>query len=237
MSGSQRRQRTPNYNSKALVPSAKGKDSYRDALRVPRGLGPILPDAAVATLKWCNLSTFTNDGTTAWVVGNVVNYRVNNAYQPVNGAHQPYGWDQMAALYRYYKVIGCKMRFTPMNQQSSNAILLIRQVPVDENATMETTAIRFAMERPGTHVVCSQPGGGYPRSYTYDIDIPRQLGITPEQFRADVSQYSAAVTAAPARYAYVQVGCAGSATTSFLSVAVEIEYTIQYWQRITQASS
>ena len=60
------------------------------------------------------------------------------------------------------------------------------------------------------------------------IDIPRQLGITPEQFRADVSQYSAAVTAAPARYAYVQVGCAGSATTSFLSVAVEIEYTIQY---------
>ena len=204
---------------------------------VPRGLGPIVPDAALARLRWTGLTTVNNDATTAWVVGTVYNYRVNNAYSPVNGAQQPYGWDQMAALYRYYKVVGCTMRFTPMNQQSSNAIFLARQVPVDENATMDTTAIRTAMERPGVRYICLQPGGGAARTLEMKIDIPRQLGITPEQFRADVSQYSAAVTAAPARYAYVQVGCAGSATTSFLSVAVEIEYAIQYWQRITQASS
>lgn len=204
---------------------------------VPRGPGPIIPDAAVATLKWTHAATLMNDGTTSWTVGSVYNYRVNNAYSPLNGGHQPYGWDQMAGLYRYYKVIGCTMRFTPMNQQSTNAILFVRQVPVDENATMEATAVNLMAERPGTHRVCTMPGGGNPQTLELRIDIPRQLGISPEQFRADVSQYSAAVTAAPSRYAYVQVGCAGSATTSFVSCLVEIEYTVQYWQRVTQASS
>jgi len=170
-------------------------------------------------------------------VGNVVNYRVNNAYSPVNGDHQPYGWDQMAGLYRYYKVIKCRMRFTAMNQQSTNAVLFVRQVPVDENATMEATAIRFVAERPGTHRLCMMPGGGVPQTLEMRINIPQQLGVSPEQFRADVSQYSAAVTAAPSRYAYVQAGCAGTATTSFLSVMVQIDYTVQYWQRVTQSSS
>jgi len=216
---------------------AQKETSYQAALRVPRGLGPVVPDAAVATLRWGGINSFTNDGTTVWTVGNVTNYRVNNAYEPINGGHQPYGWDQMAALYRYYKVVGCVMRFTTMNSQSTNAILFVRQVPVNENATMEATHVNFVAERPGTHNVCHQPGGGRPESLTLRINIPQQLGISPEQFRADVSQYSAAVTAAPSRYAYVQVGCAGAATTSFLSCLVELEYTVQYWQRVTQASS
>jgi hypothetical protein len=170
-------------------------------------------------------------------VGTVNNIRVNNAYSPLNGGHQPYGWDQMAALYRYYKVVGCTMRFTFMNQQSTNAIAFVRQVPVDENATMEGTHVNFMSERPGTHHVPTQPGGGVPPTLDLRINIPRQLGISPEQFKADVSQYSAAVTAAPARYAYVQIGCAGSATTSFVSVLADVTYTVQYWQRITQATS
>ena len=172
----------PNNNkSKALVPRQKRGQTYQSALVVPRGLGPIVPDAAVARLRWTGLTTVNNDATTAWVVGTVYNYRVNNAYSPVNGAQQPYGWDQMAALYRYYKVVGCTMRFTPMNQQSSNAIFLARQVPVDENATMDTTASRTAMERPGVRYICLQPGGGAARTLEMKIDIPRQLGITPLQ--------------------------------------------------------
>ena len=211
--------------------------AYGRALAIPRGPGPIIPDAALATLRWNQTFTLNNDGTTAWTVGNIYNIRVNNAYSPINGGHQPYGWDQMAGLYRYYKVVGCHMRFTVMNQQSTSAVFLARQVPVDENATMEATHFNWVGERPGTHKVCTQPGGGVPPTLDLRINIPRQLGISPEQFRADVSQYSAAVTAAPLRYAYVQIGCAGTATTSFVSVITELTYTVQYWQRITQNTS
>ncbi len=224
--------------SKRKQQQSSATTDYSRALSIPQGIGPILPDACVASLRWHGINTLTNDGTTAWTIGNVSNYRINNAFEPLSGGHQPYGWDQMAALYRYYKVIGCTMKFTVMTaQSSSNAIFFIRPVPVNENATMEGTHLNFCSERPGTQAVHLQPGGGIPPSRTLNIDIPRLLGVSAEQFRADVSLYSAAVTAAPSRYAYVQIGMCGSATSAVVSVHVEISYKIQYWQRITLATS
>lgn len=203
--------------------------------RIPRGLGPIMPEAATVRLPYAYSSTQAN-GASAWTFGDVLNLRVNNAYDPINGTHQPYGWDQMASLYRYYKVVGCSYKITGLAYPDKNLVLAVRPVPVNENLSIANTAFDTVHERPGTKLAYAQFGGPIP-SISGVVDIPKQLGISREQFEADVSEYSAAVTAAPSRYCYIQVAVAGTDTTSFMRVVIECTYTVNYWQRVTQAAS
>ncbi len=177
-----------------------------------------------------------SDASTAWVVGNVHNVRVNNAFSPLTGAQQPYGWDQMTALYRRYKVIGFKYRYTVMNMSSTPGYHFVREVPVNENFTMLAATATRCAELPGMHILHVPAAGGPVVSLERTVDIPKLLGITKEQFLADATRYTADVTAAP-EFAYVQDGFAGSATTTFVRVLVQVEYTVQFNQRITQAQS
>ena len=164
--------------------------------------------------------------------------RINNAYEPVSGTHQPYGWDQMAALYRYYKVVGCRMKITAVNFVADTCgIISVRPVPVNENLTLTGQNVSGAMERPGVINRFLVAGSGKPTEIHLDIDIPRLLGVSREQFDADASLYSATVTGAPSRFAYVQMSFAGYSTTSSCVAVVECEYDVHFWQRITQAQS
>lgn len=163
--------------------------------------------------------------------------RVNNAFSPINATHQPYGWDQMAALYRFYKVVGCKIKISAANNDAKPMYLLVRQVPVNENSTMNAVDVATIGERPDCKVHQLPAVGGPVVSTSFTVDLPRLLGITPEQFDADTTTYSALCTAAPSSFTYVQVGCAGAANTAFADVFVEVEYLVHFWQRITQAQS
>jgi hypothetical protein len=143
----------------------------------------------------------------------------------------------MAALYRRYKVLGFKLKLKVINNISQPGYFLMRPVPVDENATMLNTLLSVSVERPGTVVKAVAASGGPVAELEYTADIPRLLGITREQFLADTDRYGAAVTAAPTAYPYVQLGWAGPSATSYCQVLVEIEYLVQFWQRVTVSQS
>lgn len=198
----------------------------------------MIPDACTAVLPYSYFAAVYNDNTTAWTTGQAFNIRVNNAYDPIIGTHQPYGWDQMAGLYRFYKVVGCTMKFTLLQSGANEAAMVfIRSVPVNENQSIASQTPGTIGEWPGTRIVPLVSGAGTPPCITHTIDIPRLLGVSHEQFNADASLYSAAVTSAPTRYAYVQLAAAGPATTTNVDFMVEVKYTVNYWQRITQAQS
>lgn len=204
---------------------------------VPRGLGMLVPDAAVVRLPYVHREALFSHNTDAWKVGNAVNVRVNNAFEPINATHQPYGWDQAAALYRRYKVIGFRLHVTAYNTQDIQpAHLLIRPVPVNENKTIDSVYLETCLEWPGVIDAPIPAAGGPIVSRTLDVDIPKLLGLSAEQYLADTSRYSADVSGAP-QYAYVQVGVAGPSATSFADVTMRVEYIVQFWQRVTQNQS
>lgn len=215
----------------ALVRAARQVET-----RVPRGLGPVMPDACTCRLPYAYTSTLANNGISTWTFGDSLNLRVNNAYDPINGTHQPYGWDQMAALYRYYKVVGFSYEVVGLAFPDKSLVLGVRPVPVNENTSIANTGIATVAERPNTRLAFAQFGGPIP-SLKGTVNIPQLLGVSQEQFDADVSEYSAAVTAAPSRYAYIQIAVAGTDATTFMQVVIRVVYTVNYWQRITQAAS
>jgi hypothetical protein len=177
-----------------------------------------------------------NDGSTAWKFGSAINLGVNNAYSPISGTHQPYGWDQMTALYRFYKVVGFTWKITGLQYPDKSAAIAARPVPVNENLALTGAGLAEAIERPGLRVAYSMYGAPVPKLQGR-VDIPRLLGVSQEQFDSDVSQYSASVSSAPSRYAYVQFAICGSDVTTFVHVVIECVYTVNFWQRITQTQS
>lgn len=178
-----------------------------------------------------------NDATNGQAFGTALNVGVTNAYNPITGTHQPYGWDQMAALYRFYKVIDFKYKITMVQYIGTQfSALGVRPVPVNENSTISTQNIGNQAERPDMRIAFAT-AGTKPAVLSGRIDIPKLLGVTPEQFDADVSEYSALCTAAPNRYPYLQVAVAGQNVAVTAWVLIECEYTVHFWQRITQAQS
>ncbi len=170
--------------------------------------------------------------------GTAVNLGCTNAYSPISGTHQPYGFDQMAALYRYYKVVGFKYRITGVNYTAASATMLgVREVPVNENKSLSATDIAQAAERPGMRQAFTTAGNGLPPVIEGEVDIPALLGVSKEMFKADVSEYGALCTAAPNRYPYVQISVAGNNSSAFMRLLIECEYTVNFWQRITQNQS
>ncbi len=206
--------------------------------RIPRGLGPITPPACTVKLPFAYSTTRFNDATYDWTFGTTLNLGITNAYSPISGTHQPYGWDQMAALYRYYKVVGFSYKVTAVQYVGSTAGALgVRAVPVNENSTMSATNLAQQLERPGTKTRLLVAGAGKPPSISGTVDIPTILGVSREQYDADVSEYAALCTAAPNRYPYIQIAYAGVNNAAFAYVIVECVYTVNFWQRITQAQS
>lgn len=205
--------------------------------RVPRGLGPVVPDAAVVVMPYQHREALFSHNTNAWMCGNAVNVRVNNAYEPINSTHQPYGWDQMAALYRRYKVVGFKLTVTPLNMSATQPVhLLVRPVPVNENKTLDSTLLETCLEWPAVTQIPCPAAGGPIKQRTFVADIPRLLGITKEQYLADTSRYSADVTTTP-QFAYYQLAAAGPSNTAYVDVSMKVEYIVQFWQRVTQDQS
>ncbi len=204
-------------------------------LAIPIGVGPIVPPAAVCDMPWVHYFTSTSDGTFSGYTGTQVAVRVNNAYEPCSSTHQPYGWDQMTALYRQYKVIGCKMEVTVQNSSGFSCITLVRPVPVNENTNISNVSLLSA-ERPDVHLLYTAPGAPIAK-WSQNIDIPRLCGVTREQYEADVSEYAANYNAAPNRFAYVQIATQSESTSKSVVILVKMTYRVQFWQRSTQATS
>lgn len=192
----------------------------------------------VARLPFAYSTIRANDATYDGTFGTALNVGITNAYSPISGTHQPYGWDQMAALYRFYKVIGFKYKVTLINYVGSQWTALgVRPVPVNENASISGINLAQQLERPDTEVVFGVLGAGQPPHISGEVDIPKLMGVTPQQFSADVSEYAALCTAQPNRYPYLQVAVAGTTTAATAYVVIECEYVVHFWQRITQAQS
>jgi hypothetical protein len=211
--------------------------SKRGGNAVPRGLGMLVPDASIVKLPFVHREGLFSHNTNAWMIGNTLNVRINNAYDPIQGTHQPYGWDQCAALYRRYKVLGFKLTVMALNMNATKPVhLVMRPVPVNENKSIQDTYLENCLEWPSIHDFPVASAGGPISKKTIVVDIPKLLGITQDQYIADTSRYSADVTSAP-QYGYVQVGVAGSDSAAYADVTIRIEYVVQFWQRVTQDQS
>ncbi len=175
--------------------------------------------------------------------GTPLTFNLGSLFAPIAGGHQPFGFDQMAALYARYKVHKVKIRVeTFMNSATSvaGAVQVIGIFPPGSSQTTLNVLNAYAMgENYNVSTNVIQFNAVRPVVYETTLDIATIAGLTKKEFEANIEDYSALVSASPTRFPFLEVNLAPftAANGDLYSSGVTLTFVAEFWQRISLAQS
>lgn len=197
------------------------------------------PNTKFCRLVWGGVYTLTVGASVKQIGSNQV-FNLNSLHTPVSGGHQPYGHDELATLYRQYKVYGVKVDIVFSDPSADGLACCIRFVPPKVSADMAGEFPAIAAESPMTVCKFLNTTGTQQTRYSQYLPISTICGITPLQFKASVgAPYSAVFGTNPADMPTLRVGVASlnTSTTATVECRVTLTYYAQIYERQRLASS
>lgn len=151
----------------------KGKKTGRKTVVVNRAITPV-PQRFLTQHKYS--TTFTIGS-----LQSVYRFNLNSLFDPdqTGSGHQPYGFDQMAALFNRYRVYGCS--YSVQGYQFNNPIR-IGCVASNDAASPSNLATLIELPRSKSAI---QVNGGAPVKLTGYVNLPSLTGRTKAQYMAD----------------------------------------------------
>lgn len=219
--------RWPESKTRALSTKAK--------LSISRGVYG-LPDEFTTRLRYVDVYTLTS---TSGAIGKQV-MRMNGLFDPdfTGTGHQPYYFDQLAALYGRYQVMGSKLtaEFSPVanaiaTAQPSGPILVGAFSDSDGTVSstvstlLETSAVKACF-------LGNQHGGNNVKTLTVTYSPERDLGLA-----GDDDTLSAAISTNPSAqwFGGVFMTEQGTASPTAVMVKIQVEYYVKF-SRVTDVS-
>lgn len=192
-----------------------------------RDQGPFAP-RHIAKLKYCMVESAFSA-----VAGAVdeQQFNLNSAFDPdrTSAGHQPYGYDQLAAIYARYRVFRAawEIEFAPSNDRVHLIV-----VPINGIGNLPST-VPQAGELPMAKAKVLSYNGGPPSVFRGNIWLPKLAGVPSVEYKSD-DRYSALVSASPAEVMVLFVmlynPTSGTVTTSFTA-------TLYFWTEFFDPNS
>lgn len=175
--------------------------------------------------------------------GTMQSMRLNSLFDPdlTGSGHQPYGYDQIAAVYNRYKVYGAKVvsrTFAPSNQVI--AVGAIVTTPSDSSDTIASLDIQTVQEKNNCALWYLTNTGNQRVTKTQYFKMHQVMGITKAQFTTDLDNTTAAIGGNPGDACYISfAACSPNAGESSKTVFIEIDitYSVMLYDRKTLAQS
>lgn len=200
------------------------------------------PPRARARMVWCVSGALAVGA--ANTLGAEVVFVLNGAFDPSPAsAHQPYGWDQMAAIFNRYRVdaVTVDLRTMAPTVGTTNSFfpyqLAASVRPSTDALTLTGMAIATADEEPQTHVeYLNRVALTHIRKRFTMAQIE---GLSPQQYAAQVQDYAALVTANPARTIALHLAVATDTggTPTDVTLLIRFEFEVEFFDRVTLAAS
>lgn len=168
-----------------------------------------------------------------------ISYRTNSPYAPNiangSGPHQPYGWDQMAALYGAYICKGVMATIEYYDPDQDGVILGYQVQGTDPSGS----AASVLMERPWSKSQPLSNTGNQVKTFKIYIDNAKALQIKKAQYMDDLSLNAAATTASPGSSPVLYLWGISSVggTVTNMKCKLTLVYYVDFYSRITQAQS
>lgn len=200
---------------------------------------PFKPTMSVK-LKYTETKTMFSGA--AGLTGSLRTFRLNSLYDPnyAVGGDQPYGYDQLATLYKKYKVNGALLEvvFTDPDQDGMFVAVQL-QTPSASDTALTNKSSAVLREQPMTVVRTIQNSGKQRAVIKQYIPLSTVSGITKLQFMADADLFSAVTTTNPVTVprAQIAVGSNREVTNATVVCRVSITYYATLYDRITLAQS
>jgi len=193
----------------------------RKQVNVNRALTPFA-QRYITKLKYSDTLTLSLANSYQYV------FNLNSVFDPnrTGVGHQPYGFDQLAALYNRYRVISCK--YIINGYSAGNPI---RYGTIVSNDVPPLNNMSELAENPRAQTRVQIPGGNTTqiRGLAY---IPSVVGRNKAQYMAD-DRFQAQCTASPAELALLTLyGATMTDAGSDVLVNVTLEYTVEFFDAI-----
>lgn len=227
-SGSRSRART--VRRRLFAPSKTDAISTRQKLSVSRGIFGF-PDEFTTRLRYCDVYTLTSSSNAI-----AKQYmRMNSLFDPdqTGTGHQPYYFDQLAALYGRYHVLGSKMtaEFSLLpsaiaTAQPSGPVLI--GVVGDDSASTTTTVSTMLESSSCKHALLNSANGGpNVKVLTLTYAPYRELGLS-----SDDDTVGSDVAGNPAKqwYGLAWIAETGLSSASSCTVKIQVEYYVKFSQ-------
>ncbi len=204
-------------------------------------LGPDpFPSAAYVKLRFTYRLSLTGNATPT-LVGSSYVLQLNSIFEPLDtAAAQPYGHDQMIALYGRYKVKDVDVAITHGAPVALGNVLTLAAQPPEGGQTIVGADGSLIGARPNVaSVFVPYLGATGPDMWRRKYNIAELLGLTQQEYDANVEEYSAAVGTNPGRMPTLEIGgwnFAGSGSVS-TSIFLSMIFTVQFFGRVGQANS
>lgn len=156
---------------------------------------------------------------------------LNSLFDPDLSAvgHQPYGFDQLAALYNRYRVISATVNFTYSIIGGTSSPFYVSLIPT--NDTADVTSDTLTLEHPEVvhrAITISRPARIKKTYYPSAI-----IGVTDAVYKAD-DRYQSVVTTSPAETVILHQVCftTAGAGTAGIDICGTIEYHVEFFDRL-----
>ncbi len=172
-------------------------------------------------------------------------FNLGSIFEPRAGGHQPFGFDQMAALYARYKVHKVRIHVETLYVApgTSGITAGFQVVGVFPPGSAQTTLNVLTAGNMGENFNVStklvSAANVVPLVFDATYDIATIAGLTREEFESNVEDYSALVTASPTRYPFLEVNQSAytAADAAGYRHNVTLTFFVEFWQRISLAGS
>lgn len=151
--------------------------------------------------------------------------RLNSLFDPnlTGVGHQPYGFDQLAAIYNRYRVIATSYC---INAYSGTSPIRFACIPVNDAPPINN--LSELCENPRAYWKLQYPGGDtqYIKGKT---SIPSLMGRTKQQYMAD-DRFQAEVTSSPLEAALLYItGQSMTDSSADFTMTLTMEFTVEFF--------
>lgn len=204
----------------------RGKRTGRKTVVVNRAITPV-PQRFLTQHKYS--TTFTLGS-----LQNIYRMNLNSLYDPdqTGTGHQPYGFDQMAALFNRYRVYG--VSYQVQGYQFNNPIRF-GCVATNDSASPSNLATLVELPRSKTAI---QINGGSTAKITGYVNLPSLTGRTKAQYMAD-DRYQAQNNTNPQEALILNIMAQSLSDTALESctMLVTMNFHVEWFDPIVFASS
>lgn len=192
-----------------------------------------LPARFITKMKYAEAVTVSASGIAGY------KWNLNSLYDPnrSGAGHNPYGYDQLSALYNRYRVISCRYVVSCISDSVNIAFAVL---PANESLSLIGT-VSEARENPRCKYLVQTPtSGGNLKVLKGNVYLPSLVGATKTAYMAD-DRYQAIVGNSPTELAVLNAYAQGLNDDPTFNAQptfnILLEYTVEWFDIITQDQS
>jgi len=230
----------PYRSRKAAARTTYRKGRMGSLKRLPRSSGDFgFPDRLQTKLRYCDVVTLTptTGGRSSWA------FRMNSLFDPdfTSTGHQPMWFDQLAAVYKAYRVTGAvlKATFVPSiinTTEATDSGPYIVGITGSTETSLGANSISALLENNNntTSIVVDKQGATNCETLSQTFSIKRDLGLDTMD-----GTTGAFVSGNPSAsyYCFVWANDMNENATGEVTVKIEIEFNCQFYRQAENITS